>query len=93
MDFHYLEKKCPMCGKKFIARAEWAYKQYDRYYCSWHCLQEMRKGKPSRAQKKERIIQAIRDGLTNAEILNLLGEPPSTVDYWRRKLKEAKDDA
>ena len=52
----------------------------------------MRKGKPSKAQKKERIIQAIKDGLTNAEILNLLGEPPSTVDYWRRKLKEAKDD-
>lgn len=42
------ERKCPTCGKKFWARAEWAYKTgYNgcthQYYCSWSCLQTSRK--------------------------------------------------
>ena len=47
----------------------------------------------TKAQRREKIIQAIRDGLTNAEIFTLLGEEPTKVDYWRKKLEKENDDA
>ena len=47
----------------------------------------------SKIERREKIIQAIYDGLTNIEIFKLLGEEPGKVDYWRRKLeRENKDD-
>ena len=91
-DFTNDEKHCPVCGKEFIARADWAYKRNGRFYCSWRCYRDTSK-KPSRAEQRERICTAIKDGLTNSEIMKLLGEHSATIEYWRRKLKEAKDDA
>ena len=40
-----LEKKCPVCGKLFIARDDWAFKRPDKYrtqrfICSWSCLKK-----------------------------------------------------
>lgn len=46
IDFSTLEKKCPVCGKIFIARKEWAFKRYDKdykwpkYICSWSCCKK-----------------------------------------------------
>jgi len=87
------EKVCPICGKEFIARDEWVYKRNGRFYCSWHCYRDTSKKKTDRAEQRERICQAIKDGLTNSEIMKLLGEHSATIEYWRRKLKEEKGDA
>ena len=45
IDFSTLEKKCPICGKLFIAREEWVFKRYDKshwpkYICSWSCTKK-----------------------------------------------------
>ena len=41
------EKICPMCGKTFIFRDNWAYKMTDGYhvqaFCSWTCLRKKEK--------------------------------------------------
>ena len=42
------ERNCCICGKTFIFRDNWAYKQTDGYrtkvYCSWTCLRRAEKG-------------------------------------------------
>ena len=46
IDFSTLERKCPVCGKVFIAREEWVYKRnneknnWPRYMCSYSCLKQ-----------------------------------------------------
>ena len=46
--FDLYPHKCNICGKKFEAGSEYAYKKevsHGRlaWFCSWHCLQEHRK--------------------------------------------------
>ena len=49
IDFSTLEKKCPVCGKDFIAREEWVFKRtnpkshWPIYICSYSCLKEFDK--------------------------------------------------
>ena len=97
-DLQQREKKCPICGKEFYPTPEWAFKKWRNkvlnYFCSWSCMREMEKrGGGSRAEKRERMIQAIMDGLTNREISALLDEEVATINYWRKKIREGKADA
>ena len=49
------EKKCPMCGKNFIFRDNWAYKttygDHVKAYCSWTCLRKAEKEKTKAKEK------------------------------------------
>ena len=96
-DFH--TRTCANCGKEFIIQSpdDYAYKRYKSRcyvaYCSWSCMRASEKKTGSKIERREKIIQAIYDGLTNIEIFKLLGEEPGKVDYWRKKLeRENKDD-
>ena len=89
-DISYQNRKCPMCGKEFVTRnaLEWAYRRNNKVFCSWHCLREYDKGsKPRKADQRDKIIQAINDGLTTREICDLVGVEADKVWYWRDKLK------
>ena len=91
-DFH--TRICAQCGKEFIIQCpdEYAFKRYKSRsliaFCSWSCMRAFEKKGGSKAERREKIIQAIYDGLSNAEIFKLLGEEPGKVDYWRRKLEK-----
>ena len=93
----YQDRKCPMCGKEFFVRDanDWVYKRNSQYFCSWHCLRNYEKGSKTRKiDQREKIIQAIRDGLTTREICDLVGVEADKVWYWRDKLKrEEQSDA
>ena len=43
----FLEKKCSVCGKKFIVTPEWVYKtgtvRGNKWFCSWGCKREHEK--------------------------------------------------
>ena len=53
------QKKCPVCGKKFWAFADWAYQKGYRagkvYFCTWKCLrkQEAEEDGSHKAQRAE----------------------------------------
>ena len=90
------ERKCPVCGKVFIlVDDDWAYKRGGKPLCSWSCLRAYESGqKRNKLQKREQVIQAIKDGLSNKEIMLLVGAQAKTVWYWRDKLKrEEQSDA
>jgi hypothetical protein len=55
-------------------------------------MRENEKNRGSKVERREKIIQAIYDGLSNAEIFKLLGEEPGKVDYWRKKLERENGD-
>jgi len=85
----YNEKSCARCGKPFIVHSEWAFKRVAngrKYFCSYKCMREWENERGSKAERRERIIQAINDGLTTNEIVSLLNVDHSAVNYWRRKL-------
>lgn len=89
-EFIYQERKCPQCGKEFICHNvdQWAYKRFGKVFCSWHCLRAWDAGaKTSKIDRREQIIQAIKDGLTTKEIVELVNADVKTVWYWRDKLK------
>ena len=91
------ERKCPICGKVFLAHEEWAYKKtkdkHSNIFCSWGCLRKWEAQHGSRKDRQQRIINALSDGLNPKEAALLLGEPVSKVWYWEKKLKrEAAED-
>ena len=93
--FAYQERRCFRCNKEFMCHDadSWAYKAKGHLYCSWHCLQESREEKPgSKRERKMRICQAIRDGLTQREIVALFNEDVRVVSYWWTKLKGGASD-
>lgn len=67
---------CPLCGKEFWAFSDWAYRKHDkkkggyRFYCSWGCIRKLERANPT---LRERVDQAIKDGLTDREIRTMLG--------------------
>lgn len=97
-EYSYREKECACCGKTFIIQSvdDYVYKRFcahgQKFFCSWTCFRKTEKGTESKADRREKIIQAIRDGLTNREIYALLGEDSAKVDYWRKKIREGKVD-
>ena len=85
-------RKCAQCKKEFIIQTdEYAYKKYlksfVRYFCSWSCMRKWEKNHENPAEKRERICQAIMDGLSIKEISELLDEDPRKVWYWKKKLE------
>lgn len=91
----YSEKTCRRCGKTFIVHGEWAYTNKDKnrkkWWCSWSCMRADEKEQGNKAERRERIQQAIRDGLTTNEIVTLLGEDKHNVVYWERKMKDGRE--
>ena len=86
------ERLCPICGRTYILYEDWAYKKHkgtsEMLFCSWKCLRKYENEELTPFERRENIKQAIRDGLTNAEISKLFGEYSRKIDYWRKKLKE-----
>lgn len=91
-EFLFRERVCPVCKARFIPTGEWVYKKYygnsERIFCSWKCLRKTEVERGTKIDRRERIIQAIRDGLTNSEIALLLEEKGTTISYWRKKVEE-----
>ena len=96
-DMNYQTRKCARCGKEFIFHDEWVYRSGPgdnaRLFCSWSCLQAWRNGRGNKYERREKIVQALKDGLTMREVVALLGEEPGTVRYWKLKLEEEQKDA
>lgn len=91
--FNRMEKNCHRCGKEFeMPCGDWAYKQYKgrgiRYFCSWKCMRAWEKEHDhSKIGERERIIQALADGLSVKEVSVLLNVDSSKVSYWYRRMK------
>ena len=98
-DFAYQEKKCARCGKGFIVHdpGEYVFKRHihgtDKYFCSWSCLRIWDGMRGTKAGRREKIQQAIRDGLSVNEICKVTGAEKSTVLYWVKKAEEERKDA
>jgi len=91
------ERKCSVCGKEFIMHEGWIYKkcrghELERLFCSWGCMREFEKRRGNAAERREKIIQAIKDGLNDTEIGNLLCEERQRVHYWRTKLEKENEE-
>ena len=80
------ERTCPVCGKTFWAGEQWQYKKgfakAPRIYCSWKCMRSEEKANMTVSDK---IEQAVRDGLTDAEIRKVLGVSQKQIDYCYRR--------
>ena len=102
------DKTCPMCGKEFLMKREYAYKREERgkmtFFCSWHCLREYDRkheghgiahgqGKDPNRHAKE-IMKMLKDGWETSMIMRELRVTKGTVQYYRRKLfpKEETDE-
>ena len=91
------DRKCAVCGKRFVWFPEWVYKRgytdHERFFCSYSCMRQWEHDNRKPAERREAIIRAIRDGLSNREIIALLDEEPDKIRYWRRKLEAEEADA
>ena len=85
------EHKCPICGKVFIKKEGWVFKRtiakHEKDFCSWGCMRKFEVEKGTKIDRRERIIQAIKDGLSNREISSLLDEDQTKINYWRKRIK------
>jgi DNA-binding NarL/FixJ family response regulator len=93
--FDRMEKNCDRCGKEFVMPCgDWAYKRYKgkgvQYFCSWKCIRayEREHDKPKKIDERERIIQALADGLSVKEVSTLLDVDTSKVSYWYKRMKK-----
>ena len=91
------ERKCSLCKKRFILYPDWVYKkgkhEHCYVFCSWKCLRAYEAGQGTAKETRDKIIQALKDGLTVREISILLGVDQSRVTYWKEKMKrEEKHD-
>ena len=89
-----MEKACKNCGKEFeMPCGDWAFKKYKGrsilYFCSWKCIRAWEKvHEVSKIDQRERIIQALSDGLTVKEVSVLVGADPTKVSYWEKRMKK-----
>lgn len=53
------EKKCPMCGKRYIFHDYWAYKIVSgtrvESYCSWSCMRKAEREKGYQKKRKKAV--------------------------------------
>lgn len=93
----YSEKTCPYCGKGFIVNSpsDWVFKRNfhgaDRMFCSWSCVRAWDVKRGTKAERRERIIAALNEGMDVDEICKKLEVDRSNVVYWKNKLG-GKDD-
>ena len=94
-ELKYGERICAKCGKEFLIHdGQWAYRANVgsgyKLFCSWHCLRAWEKEKPTKIDRREKIIGMIMDHpeMTASQIGKELGEEPTTVLYWVRKLSK-----
>ena len=87
--------KCKMCGKRFEARKEYAYKlhrykssdDYD-WFCSYKCLRQYERKKRSERHptvREQDYLDLLDDGLTIAEIARREGVNEQRVRFVRDK--------
>ena len=95
----FYETNCVICGKPFCMADPdmWAYRTTagdrckQKFCCSWHCLQTLRKrsgrvGK--KAGKKDELFRMMREGMTDPEIAQAAEVSVGTVRYWRIRFIE-----
>ena len=90
--FSYRERECAQCKKRFLMQSsEWVYRKYqqsyERVFCSWTCMRKWEKNHENRFVQRDRIIQALEDGLTVKEAAALLDEDPRRISYWKKKME------
>ena len=95
--FRGRERTSSVCGKQFIMHEGWIYKkcrghELERLFCSWGCMRKFEKTRGTTIECRERIIQAIQDGLNDNEIAALLYEDRARVAYWRKKLEKENEE-
>ena len=83
-------KICPICKKEYIFRDGWVYRkksgEHEKVFCSWGCMRKWEKAHSHTPERREKIKQALRDGLTVNETAELLDEDRSLVLYWAKKI-------
>lgn len=95
MGLDYAEKKCVVCGKRFVVYDpnEYVFKRHisgtDRYFCSWSHIREFDKNRGSKGDRREKIISMLNEGKSVDEVSKTLHAEKSCVRYWQRKLQEA----
>lgn len=89
------EHICPECGKDFLVfDPEWVYRSGKgkgaRLFCSWKCLRSWEKNKPSKIDRRMKILAEIYDHpeMEPREIAKKLNEEPKVVWYWWQKVQE-----
>ena len=96
-DLTFKERECWRCGKQFIVHNadEWVFRREvrrrDRLFCSWSCVKAFDREKGSKADRRDKIIEALKDGLSVNEVVNMLDADRAKVVYWKNKLEEGKD--
>ena len=95
----YNERKCYHCGKVFIVHdpSDWVFRRYlhgtDRFFCSWSCFKAFEEGRGTKTERREKVIQALKDGLSVNEVCRLTGMARKNVMYRARKIRGGKHDA
>ena len=92
-EFAYKEKECHMCGKKFIVQSpdQYVYKRLfgrnEKYFCSWGCLRKWEATRGSKVTRRDKIIDALKDGMSVKEICYKFDVDRTNVVYWQNKLQ------
>lgn len=101
------EKTCPVCGKVFamLDTDAWAYQMpcgtKRRYYCTWKCLCQARRGKDAavekamqkrkiRLDKGRRVAEMLANGAKMSEIAEMLGVSAATAYEMKKAWIEAE---
>jgi len=93
-DLLYKERKCYKCGKHFIVPSpeEWVFKRrinnYPKYFCSWSCIRKYDMNQGTKAERQEKIINALEAGSSVEEICKKFDVDRHNVVYWQRKLQK-----
>ena len=85
------ERKCAVCGKRFVMTPGWAYKKSwgkaGKVFCSWKCLRKMEtQRKPSAEERKIAIQNALASGLSVNDVSHKLHEDSAKVAYWAKRM-------
>ena len=88
------ERKCPVCGKKFLGYDTWVYKRNERMYCSWGCLRKhdrrARVGKTTKRMEeseREEVARRLSRGEKPSEIAEKVGVTLGAIMYYKNKVE------
>jgi len=88
------EKKCPICGKRFLYHVGWVYKigsaDHLKIFCSWGCLRKFENRHPAAIDRRKMIIDRLKAGEDVKSVAKDLGEDYSKVAYWAKRIEEGK---